>query len=160
MNDGIFSFKTLSDVDTERLGAMLARSLEGASIKSAFIALRGEMGVGKTAFTRGFGGYFGIKNVKSPTYSLLNEYRAKANIYHFDMYRIESEDDLISIGYDDYLEKGGYILCEWSENIEEFLPSDVIFVTVSRVADNENAREITVNFRGKKFENFNLGALT
>ena len=160
MNDGIFSFKTLSDTDTERVGAFIAGCLEGASIKSAFLALRGEMGVGKTAFTRGFGGYFGIKNVKSPTYSLLNEYRGKANIYHFDMYRIESEDDLISIGYDDYLEKCGYVICEWSENIEEYLPHEVIFVTVSRVADDENAREITVNLRGEKFKNLNLGAMT
>ena len=86
--------------ETEAFGAAVAKALNAAGIKRAFIALFGEMGVGKTAFTRGFASYFGISGVKSPTYTVLNEYRGKAKIHHFDFYRITDGDDLYSIGYD------------------------------------------------------------
>ena len=113
---------------------------------TAFVAMRGEMGVGKTAFVRGFASYFGICGVKSPTYSIVNEHRSdKASIFHFDMYRVESEDDLLSVGFYDYLSKEGYSIVEWSENIDEFIPSDAIFVTISRTAENENYRTIEIS---------------
>lgn len=134
---------------TESVGRLLAQKLDGEKVKRAFIALRGEMGVGKTAFTRGFASYFGISGIKSPTYTVVNEHRGKVSIYHFDMYRIESEDDLYSIGFDDYIEKDGYALVEWSENIEDFLPSGYITVTVSRVEDCENKRKIEICSDGK-----------
>ena len=130
-------YTTGSPSETEKIGFMLAQSLDGKGQKRAFIALRGEMGVGKTAFVRGFAGYFGIKSVKSPTYTIVNEYKANASVFHFDMYRIESEDDLLSIGYDDYVEKNGYCVAEWSENIVEFLPPDTIFVTIKKVDDTD-----------------------
>lgn len=126
------TFFTNSDVETERVGALLAKALERDGVRRAFIALRGEMGVGKTAFTRGFASHFGIKGVKSPTYTVVNEYAARARVYHFDMYRITDGDDLYSIGYDDYVDSEGYCVAEWSENIEDFLPDDAIFVTISR----------------------------
>ena len=119
--------------ETESFGRALAKRLDDAKIKRAFIALFGEMGVGKTAFTRGFSSYFGVKSVKSPTYTVLNEYRGTAKIHHFDFYRITDGDDLYSIGYDDIIEDDGYCLGEWSENIVEFLPTDAIKVTISRV---------------------------
>ena len=100
------------------------------------------MGVGKTAFTRGFASYFGITNVKSPTYTIVNEYRGKRNIFHFDMYRIESEDDLYSIGFDEYVERDGIAIAEWSENIVDYLPPYTVFVTISRTENNENERKI------------------
>lgn len=135
---------------TEAVGFELARALDSSGIKRAFIALFGEMGVGKTAFTRGFASYFGIKCVKSPTYTVLNEYRGDVKIHHFDFYRITDGDDLYSIGYDDVIEDDGYCVGEWSENIVDFLPTDTVRVTVSRVftgdvSDTEaSVRRITV----------------
>ena len=149
MANKTYKFKTKSVGETENFGCYIAKTLDESSFGSAFIALRGEMGVGKTAFARGFAQYFGIKNVKSPTYSILNEYRGKANIFHFDTYRIDTEDDLISIGYDDYLKRPGYIICEWSEKIDEFLPYDCIFLSVNRVPGEESERNIELSLRGK-----------
>lgn len=136
---------TRSAEETEAVGKELAKSLEDGGRKRCFIAMRGEMGVGKTAFTRGFASHFGITGVKSPTYTIVNEHRGRANIYHFDMYRIESGDDLYSIGYDDYIEKDGYCIAEWSENIEDDIPEDAIFVTISRVDTNADERRIEIN---------------
>ena len=136
--------------ETEVFGRELAKRLELAGVNRAFIALFGEMGVGKTAFTRGFASHFGINCVKSPTYTVLNEYRGRAKIHHFDFYRITDGDDLYSIGYDDIIDDDGYSVGEWSENIVDFLPSDAIKITISRVfsgeVTDENAtlRAITV----------------
>ena len=134
---------TASTEATEEVGFNLAKKLDEGGVHRAFIAMRGEMGVGKTAFTRGFAKYFDISAVKSPTYTIVNEYRGRANIFHFDMYRIESEDDLYSIGFDDYTERDGYCISEWSENIEDMLPSGYISVTISR-CENENSRKIEI----------------
>lgn len=136
---------TKSTEETEMVGAALARRLEKAGVRSAFIAMRGEMGVGKTAFTRGFASYFGISGVKSPTYTIVNEHRGRCNLYHFDMYRISDGDDLYSIGYDDYVEAEGYCIAEWSENIENEIPEGAIFVTISRVDGSDGERRIEID---------------
>ena len=94
--------KTYSPKETEEVGFQMASELV-AQGGPAHIRLYGEMGVGKTAFTRGFASYFDIFSVKSPTYTIVNEYRGKASVFHFDMYRIESEDDHYSICFDDYI---------------------------------------------------------
>ena len=136
-----------SATETEAVGYDLAKSLDEAKAKRAFIALFGEMGVGKTAFCRGFARYFGISNVKSPTYTVLNEYRGSSKIHHFDFYRITDGDDLYSIGYDDIIESDGFSLGEWSENIVDYLPPDAIKVTISRLCidgDNTNLRKIEI----------------
>ena len=139
------TFFTNNDKATESVGRELAASLDARGARSAFIALRGEMGVGKTAFTRGFCSHFGIGGVKSPTYTVVNEYRGRARVYHFDMYRITDGDDLYSIGYDDYVDAEGFCIVEWSENVEDFLPEDAIFVTISRT-DGENGRRIEIDY--------------
>ena len=136
---------TKSAEETEKVGASLAEKLHKDGRTRAFIAMRGEMGVGKTAFTRGFASYFGISGVKSPTYTIVNEHRGAVNIYHFDMYRIDGGDDLYSIGYDDYVEAEGYCIAEWSENIEDDIPEDAIFVTISRVESGPDERRIEIN---------------
>ncbi len=141
-------FESESASETEKIGALLAERLYTHGHKRAFIAFRGEMGVGKTAFTRGFANYFGISGVKSPTYTVVNEHRGGVNIFHFDMYRIESEDDLYSIGFDDYIESDGYSVCEWSENIEEFLPRETVRVEISRIEGSENKRRIEITSDG------------
>ncbi len=136
---------TKSAIETEAVGRALAEDLEKRGIKRAFIAMRGEMGVGKTAFTRGFASHFGISGVKSPTYTIVNEHVGRAKLYHFDMYRITDGDDLYSIGYDDYVEADGYCIAEWSENIENEIPSGAIFVTISRVDGNTEERRIDID---------------
>lgn len=147
-----------SPEESEAVARGIAKRLEDAGIRRAFVALFGEMGVGKTAFSRGFASHFGITAVKSPTYTVLNEYRGRCKIHHFDFYRITDGDDLYSIGYDDIIEDDGYTLGEWSENIVDFLPEDAIRVTISRLYTDENAtaeqlmlRRIDVDY-GELFE--------
>ena len=146
------NLKVSSAEETENVGFNLAKTLDEKGIKRAFIALYGEMGVGKTAFSRGFASYFEIRSVKSPTYTVLNEYRGKVKIHHFDFYRITDGDDLYSIGYDDVIEDDGYCLSEWSENITDFIPEDAINVTISRVSNEnlgeENLRIIEIDYNG------------
>ena len=137
-------FISHSAAETEAVGRDLARMLEESGRDRAFIAFRGEMGVGKTAFTRGFASHFGITGVKSPTYTIVNEYAGRVRIFHFDMYRIEDSSDLASIGYDDYVRARGYCIAEWSENVEEDLPSDAVWVTISRLPSGEDDREIEI----------------
>ena len=135
---------TNSPAETEAVGRDLARMLEESGRDRAFIAFRGEMGVGKTAFTRGFASHFGITGVKSPTYTIVNEYAGRVRIFHFDMYRIEDSSDLASIGYDDYVRARGYCIAEWSENVEEDLPEDTVTVTISRLPSGDDDRQIEI----------------
>ena len=137
-------FNSKSTAETEAVGRELAKTLEESGRVRAFIAFRGEMGVGKTAFTRGFASHFGISGVKSPTYTVVNEYAGRVRIFHFDMYRIEDSSDLTSIGYDDYVCSDGYCIAEWSENVEEDLPADAITVTISRTSGGDDERLIEI----------------
>ncbi len=131
-------FKSNSPNETEQIAERLAQTLKGKEI----IAMFGGLGAGKTAFTRGLARGLGIDDgVSSPTFALVNEYIGKYNLYHFDMYRINSYDDLYSTGFFDY-EETGVMVIEWSENIKEFLPEQHITVTIQYVSDNE--REIII----------------
>ncbi len=135
---------THSPVETETVGARLADKIRKSGERHVFVALFGEMGVGKTAFVRGFASALGCKNVKSPTYTLVNEYRTEPlPLFHFDMYRVTDEDDLYSIGFDDYLMREGICLTEWSERIEGEIPASAIRVRIAR-AENENDRILTL----------------
>ena len=138
------TYEVYSTEETEEVGRGLAQSLVKSDKRRAFIALYGEMGVGKTAFVRGFCSYLGINSVKSPTYTVVNEYRGARNVFHFDLYRIDGADDLVSVGYDDYLMRDGFVLTEWSERIPEEIPSDAVRVTLSRSENNENERRIEI----------------
>ena len=133
---------TASPAETEAFGAELATKLLQNTELPRYIALYGDLGVGKTAFVRGVASVLTPgAAVRSPTFALVNEYRGKLPVFHFDMYRIESEDDLYSIGYDDYLSRGGVILVEWSEKIPFALPDHFLRVTIEKdVALDENAR--------------------
>ena len=134
-------YLTSSPEETEAAGEKLAAAVSNRPF--AFVALYGELGVGKTAFTRGFCRVFGIDRVKSPTFTVVNEYRGTKNVFHMDLYRLRDEDDLLSVGYDDYLGRRGYVLCEWSEKIPSAIPDDAIRVSISKT-DGENGRKITV----------------
>ena len=124
---------TASPAETEALGAALAERLLGDSALPRYIALYGDLGVGKTAFVRGVASVLSPgTTVKSPTFALVHEHKGVLPLFHFDMYRITDEDDLYSIGYDDYLLRGGVILVEWSENIPYALPDDYIRVSIRK----------------------------
>jgi tRNA threonylcarbamoyladenosine biosynthesis protein TsaE len=133
-----------SPYETENVGEALCHLLLAQQKERAFVALYGDMGVGKTAFSRGFGRGLGIDRVKSPTYTIVNEHRGTPlPLFHFDMYRIQDSDDLYTIGYDDYLGRNGYILCEWSERIPDDIPEDAISVLIEKT-DNLETRKITI----------------
>ena len=135
-------YLTSSPEETEAVGEKLAAAVSNRPF--AFVALYGELGVGKTAFVRGFCRVFGIDRVKSPTFTVVNEYRGTKNVFHMDLYRLRDEDDLLSVGYEDYLGRRGYVLCEWSEKIPSAIPDDAIRVTVSKT-DGENGRKIVID---------------
>ena len=122
---------TESAEETERVGAELAGLLSGR--KHAFIALYGDLGTGKTAFTRGFCSLASpVDRVCSPTFAIINEYRSGSTpVFHFDVYRITDDDDLYSTGFYEYIEQG-FILCEWSENIPYAIPEERIEVRISK----------------------------
>ena len=145
MSDTILNLISSSPEETEAAGASLAEILIGSPELPRFIAMYGDLGSGKTAFTRGFASVASPASaVRSPTFTIVNEYRAgNTPVFHFDMYRIGDEDELYSIGFYDYLSKG-FCLCEWSENIEGEIPADAIYVTISRMAGDENTRSIKI----------------
>ena len=134
-------FLSTSSLDTEQIAQKFAESLSGGEV----IAFRGGLGMGKTCFTRGLAR--GLKftgETKSPTFAIVNEYRGGSlPLFHFDMYRISSWEDLYSCGYFDFLDEGGVIAVEWSENVASALPDDVITVLIEKGA-NENERKITI----------------
>lgn len=133
---------TKSQQETENFAKEIGKKLKGDEI----IALYGDLGVGKTVFTRGLVSYFGTKNaVTSPTFTLVNEYVApKFKIYHFDMYRIKSLEDLESTGFFDYMYRGVFVI-EWSENIENYLPKETIKIYIEK---NENDSERIITLKG------------
>ena len=132
-------FITYSPQETEQLGQKLGQLLPAGTV----IAYRGDLGAGKTAFTRGLARGLGITDpVTSPTYTIVNEsVGGRLPLFHFDMYRLHSADDLFDIGWDDYLERQGICAVEWSENVEEAM-EDALTVTIQKIG--EESRKITL----------------
>ena len=135
---------TNSVEETESYGKALAGRIANDSSLPRFIALYGDLGVGKTAFVRGFTSVFAENaRVKSPTFALVNEYKgASLSVFHFDMYRISDEDELYSIGFYDYQDRNGICLTEWSENIEYALPDEYFSVRIEKCDNGENNAEL------------------
>ena len=132
-------FITHSPEETERLGKALAALLQPGDI----IAYRGDLGAGKTAFTRGLAKGLGCREqVTSPTYTIVNEYLSgRLPLFHFDMYRLASSDDLWSIGWEDYLDRGGVSAVEWSENVDDAM-ENALWVILESLGDDD--RRITL----------------
>ena len=128
-----------SPEEKEKIGEALSKKLQPGTI----LAYRGDLGVGKTAFTRGLARGLGCKElVTSPTYTIVNEYLGgRLPLFHFDMYRLASSDDLWDIGWEDYLERGGVCAVEWSENVADAM-EDALTVTIEKLG--ETTRRITV----------------
>lgn len=146
MKQLIITQSTQSAAETEALGKTLADRMLSDQSLPPFVALYGDLGVGKTAFVRGFTSRISPEAlVRSPTFALVNEYRAKPrSVFHFDMYRIESEDELESIGFYDYLDRGLCVV-EWSENIGYALPETYLKIEIKKCdVSAPDKREITV----------------
>ena len=139
---------THSADETQALGQKLASRLAPGDV----IAYFGDLGAGKTAFTRGLAQGLGITDpVTRPTYTIVNEYLSgRIPLFHFDMYRLSSSDELFDIGWEDYLSRGGVCAVEWSENVEDAL-QDAIRVTIEKDADEPDTRHITIT-GGPRFE--------
>ena len=143
-------FITHNPSETEEVGKTLARQLQPGTV----IAYRGDLGAGKTAFTRGLAAGLGCREaVTSPTYTIVNEYlTGRFPLFHFDMYRLASSDELFDIGWEDYLERGGVCAVEWSENVADAM-EDAIVVTIEKLG--EDTRRITIT-GGTELADFSL----
>ena len=140
-------YVTNSPRETEDTGAALAERLEPGTV----VAFTGDLGAGKTAFVRGLARGLGIRErVTSPTFTIVNEYEGgRLPLFHFDMYRLGSADELFDIGWEDYLARGGVCAVEWSENIERALDAGCIRVDIRR-GEADNQRRISI--AGEGFE--------
>lgn len=122
---------TNSEKETLDIAYNLASEIEGNKV----ICLNGELGAGKTVFVRGFCGFFGINEISSPTFTLVNEYEGTKKVFHFDVYRLFDEDEFYAIGGEEYFEKGICII-EWSDVIKDAIPKDAIDVRIEKLDDN------------------------
>ena len=129
-----------SPEETEHIGEMLGRRLRPGTV----VAYRGGLGMGKTAFTRGLARGLGCAGrVTSPTFTIVNEYDGATPLFHFDMYRLGSSDELFDIGWEDYLTRGGVCAVEWSERVDDAMPADTLWEDIARGTD-ESDRIITI----------------
>ena len=135
-------YVTHNESETEALGARLAEVLAPGAV----VAYRGGLGMGKTAFTRGLARGLGYQGrVTSPTFTIVNEYEGgRLPLFHFDMYRLGSADELFDIGWEDYLVRGGVCAVEWSEQVEDALPPETVFVTLAPHPQDPSWRSITM----------------
>lgn len=128
-----------SEAETEAIGEKFAQGLVGGTV----VAMYGDLGAGKTAFVRGMARGMGLScRVSSPTFTIVNEYEGERELIHFDMYRLESSDELFDIGWEDYLCRGAVCAVEWSEKVEDAFYGDETIVRIEKLGDTE--RRITI----------------
>jgi len=128
-----------SEAETEAIGEKLASTLKDGTV----VAMYGDLGAGKTAFVRGMAKGMGLNcRVNSPTFTIVNEYLGDRELIHFDMYRLNSSDELFDIGWEDYLSRGAVCAVEWSENVDDAFFGDEIKLTIEKLSDTE--RKITI----------------
>ncbi len=139
-------FVSKSEQETRDLAHQIAEKLDPGDV----ILFSGEMGAGKTAFTKGLAEFFGTdEEVSSPTFALVHEYPGRVPIFHFDLYRISGFDDLYAVGFFDYLDRGGILVVEWSENVPELESEleNVVRISIKKLSENERGFTIL----GKNF---------
>lgn len=132
---------------TEEFGKKLGLVLKGGD----FIALTGGLGAGKTTLTKSIGLGLGVEDyITSPTFALINEYKGRVDVYHFDVYRLESEEELLDLGYEDYFYSDGVTIVEWSNKIEYLLPQDRININIEKGKELED-RVIILSGQGNRY---------
>lgn len=143
----VVQLTTSSPGETEQLGAVIGSLLQPGS----FLALRGDLGGGKTCFTRGVVASLAPQSkglVASPTYAIMNCYHGSTPVYHFDFYRLTCDDDIAELGFEEYFYGDGVCVVEWSERLEELMPADVLTILFEYAGDEE--RRITITGSGPK----------
>lgn len=135
--------------DTYKIGVKLGRLLFPGSV----VCLTGDLGAGKTAFTQGIGKGLGVtEHVVSPTYTIINEYTSgRIPLYHFDVYRLGSSDEMYELGCDEYLYGDGATVLEWADNVDDVIPGDRLWITI-RKTENPEEREIIMEASGSDYE--------
>jgi tRNA threonylcarbamoyladenosine biosynthesis protein TsaE len=130
---------TRSARETEKLGERIGRALKANDV----LALKGDLGAGKTTLIQGIAKGLGIKDyVTSPTFTLINEFKGRLALYHVDLYRLNDVCDAENIAIEEYFTKGGVTAIEWAEKIKELLPEKRIDISISIISENERAVEI------------------
>lgn len=134
-------FLSHNEQETEAIGEKIGAALPPGSV----LAYCGDLGMGKTVFTRGLARGLGCTGrITSPTFTIVNEYEGRIPLFHFDMYRLPNSDALFDIGWEDYLARGGVCAVEWSERVTDALPEDTVRVKIDRCPDRDGWRVITV----------------
>lgn len=145
-----FDYKSNNELETKQFAKKLASKLKIGDI----VVLSGELGSGKTKFTEGILEYFNLADeISSPTFTIVNEYSSTPPVFHFDVYRLEDEDEFLAIGGEEYFEKGICII-EWGEMIENLLPTEYIKISFSKDEKDENVRVLNIQTYGEKFDNY------
>lgn len=145
MTEDIFSMISNSAEDTYDLGCEIGKWLE----RGQLILLSGDLGTGKTIITQGICAGIGVEeDVTSPTFNLINEYEGELSVYHMDLYRLENEEELGDLGFEDYLEDKGIIIIEWPDIVYNIIPADFLYVKIRRISTEK--REITLKAEGER----------
>jgi len=140
--------QTHSPDETFGLGEKLGKTLE----KGDIVCLSGELGAGKTLFTKGIASALGVRGyVTSPTFTIVNEYEAEIPLYHFDAYRVQDPGEMFEIGFEEYLCGNGIVVIEWADLVRDILPGESIRVDISKVKDTDYARVFGFEFRGERY---------
>lgn len=140
--------QTNAEAQTRNLGERLSALLNGGEI----IALIGELGSGKTVFVHGIAAGLGVQeSVHSPSFTILNEYHGRLILYHFDFYRLKSEEEVWNLGWQDYLNNSGIIVIEWADRFPKVLPEERLEIRFSPDRDNEQKRIMTFSPIGKRY---------
>lgn len=149
MEDSIFNYTSRNEDETIHLGKIIGEISEPGQI----ILLAGDLGAGKTVLAQGIARGLGVDDeLTSPTYNLINEYEGDLELYHMDLYRLEEEEDLFDLGFEDYLERDGVVVIEWPDLAYDLLPSDFVYIKIN-VCKNNN-REIIIEVEGSNGINF------
>lgn len=134
--------------DTEEFGIRLGKLLKSGDI----VCLNGDLGAGKTTMTKSIGIGLDIEEyITSPTFTLINMYRGRMVVYHFDVYRLENVDELYDLGFDEYFYGDGVCIIEWAEKIEKLLPEDRVIIDIKK-SDQEDERILHISGHGKRYE--------
>lgn len=138
-----------SPIETEQFGEKVGQNIEAGQI----ICLSGDLGVGKTAFVKGLAkGLDIVGYITSPTFTIVNEYKGKSSLYHFDVYRVNDIDELDEIGFDEYIYSDAVSVIEWAELIEQIIPKDRIWIIINKdISKGDDYREIILKPSGSKY---------
>jgi len=142
-------YTTHSEYETLNIGKKLGELLNVGDI----VCLNGDLGTGKTVFVKGIAMALSIDEyITSPTFTIVNEYDSKIPLFHFDVYRISDSDEMFEIGFEEYLDNKGIVVIEWASIISEILPEETINVTISKVGEDFDLRNIIIDFNGEKYK--------